>query len=93
MPAASVPHHKVVLMGSGGVGKSALTIQFMYEEFQADYEPTKADGYGKKVSVMELNIYIDYRKSLSIANADDIRWRTDSDRNSRYGWTRGLSGH
>lgn len=55
MTAASVPHHKVVLMGSGGVGKSALTIQFMYEEFQADYEPTRADCYGKKVSFLKFN--------------------------------------
>jgi len=24
--------HKVIMVGSGGVGKSALTLQFMYEE-------------------------------------------------------------
>lgn len=27
-----VPVHKVIMVGSGGVGKSALTLQFMYEE-------------------------------------------------------------
>lgn len=36
-------------VGSGGVGKSALTLQFMYDEFVEDYEPTKADSYRKKV--------------------------------------------
>ena len=41
--------HKVILVGSGGVGKSALTLQFMYDEFVEDYEPTKADSYRKKV--------------------------------------------
>ncbi|XP_046846981.1 ras-related protein Ral-a-like [Xenia sp. Carnegie-2017] len=41
--------HKVIMVGSGGVGKSALTLQFMYEEFVEDYEPTKADSYRKKV--------------------------------------------
>jgi len=41
--------HKVIMVGSGGVGKSALTLQFMYDEFVQDYEPTKADSYRKKV--------------------------------------------
>ena len=26
--------HKVIMVGSGGVGKSALTLQFMYDEVQ-----------------------------------------------------------
>lgn len=38
---------KVAIVGSGGVGKSALTLQFMYDEFIEDYEPTKADSYRK----------------------------------------------
>ena len=36
------------MAGPGGVGKSALTLQFMYDEFVEDYEPTKADNYRKK---------------------------------------------
>ena len=47
--------HKVVMVGSGGVGKSALTIQFMYDEFVEDYEPTKADSYRKTV-VLDLEV-------------------------------------
>ena len=27
-----MPVHKVIMVGSGGVGKSALTLQFMYDE-------------------------------------------------------------
>lgn len=27
--------HKVIMVGSGGVGKSALTLQFMYDEVSA----------------------------------------------------------
>ncbi|VDL77881.1 unnamed protein product [Nippostrongylus brasiliensis] len=41
--------HKVIMVGTGGVGKSALTLQFMYDEFVEEYEPTKADSYRKKV--------------------------------------------
>lgn len=45
----AVPLFKVIVIGSGGVGKSALTLQFMYDEFVEDYEPTKADSYRKKI--------------------------------------------
>ena len=40
-PAQGPPLHKVIMVGNGGVGKSALTLQFMYDEFVEDYEPTK----------------------------------------------------
>lgn len=50
-PTAGPALHKVIMVGSGGVGKSALTLQFMYDEFVEDYEPTKADSYRKKVSL------------------------------------------
>lgn len=45
----TVPLFKVIMVGSGGVGKSALTLQFMYDEFVENYEPTKADSYRKKI--------------------------------------------
>ncbi|CAJ0942731.1 unnamed protein product, partial [Mesorhabditis belari] len=48
-PNAASLVHKVIMVGSGGVGKSALTLQFMYDEFVEEYEPTKADSYRKKV--------------------------------------------
>ncbi|XP_071854139.1 ras-related protein O-RAL-like isoform X1 [Apostichopus japonicus] len=51
--------HKVIMVGSGGVGKSALTLQFMYDEFIEDYEPTKADSYRKKVTLDGDEVQID----------------------------------
>ncbi|KAK2159429.1 hypothetical protein LSH36_153g00023 [Paralvinella palmiformis] len=51
--------HKVIMVGSGGVGKSALTLQFMYDEFVEDYEPTKADSYRKKVLLDGDDVQID----------------------------------
>ena len=39
----SLPLHKVIMVGSGGVGKSALTLQYMYGDFVEEYDPTKAD--------------------------------------------------
>ena len=31
--------HKVIMVGSGGVGKSALTLQFMYDEVTLVFSP------------------------------------------------------
>ncbi|XP_032594877.1 ras-related protein Ral-a isoform X1 [Drosophila grimshawi] len=58
-PTAGPALHKVIMVGSGGVGKSALTLQFMYDEFVEDYEPTKADSYRKKVVLDGEEVQID----------------------------------
>jgi len=57
--APSTSLHKVIMVGSGGVGKSALTLQFMYDEFVEDYEPTKVDSYRKKVVLDGEEVQID----------------------------------
>jgi len=44
-----LPLHKVIMVGSGGVGKSALTLQYMYGDFVEEYDPTKADSYRRKI--------------------------------------------
>jgi len=58
-PAQPAVIHKVIMVGSGGVGKSALTLQYMYDEFVEDYEPTKADSYRKKVLLDGEEVQID----------------------------------
>uniref|UniRef100_A0A6G1SMB8 small monomeric GTPase n=2 Tax=Aceria tosichella TaxID=561515 RepID=A0A6G1SMB8_9ACAR len=55
----AIPLYKVIMVGSGGVGKSALTLQFMYDEFVEDYEPTKADSYRKKIVLDNQEMQID----------------------------------
>ncbi|XP_059198722.1 ras-related protein Ral-B-like [Centropristis striata] len=47
--ATSPTLHKVIMVGKAAVGKSALTLQFMYDEFEEDYEPSKVSSYSKKV--------------------------------------------
>ncbi|KAJ3125051.1 hypothetical protein HK100_011017 [Physocladia obscura] len=54
-----LPLHKVIMVGSGGVGKSALTLQFMYGDFIEEYDPTKADSYRKKVSLDNQECFVD----------------------------------
>lgn len=42
---------KVVVLGSGGVGKSALTVQFVSGCFIEKYDPTIEDFYRKEIEV------------------------------------------
>lgn len=44
---------KLVVVGDGGVGKSALTIQFFQKLFVADYDPTIEDSYIQHTEVDE----------------------------------------
>jgi len=45
------PEHKVIVVGAGGAGKSALTQMFMYGNFVEEYDPTTADSYRKIIEV------------------------------------------
>ncbi|KAG2208193.1 hypothetical protein INT46_000235 [Mucor plumbeus] len=55
----NAPLHKVIMVGSGGVGKSALTLQYMYGDFVEEYDPTKADSYRKKIMLDGIDCQID----------------------------------
>jgi small GTP-binding protein len=46
-----MPEYKIVVLGSGGVGKSALTVQFVQGIFVEKYDPTIEDSYRKQVEV------------------------------------------
>ena len=43
--------YKVVVLGSGGVGKSALTVKFVSGKFVEKYDPTVEDFYRKEIEV------------------------------------------
>ncbi|KAI7861413.1 ras-like protein 1 [Spinellus fusiger] len=43
-----VREYKLVMVGGGGVGKSALTIQFIQSHFVDEYDPTIEDSYRKQ---------------------------------------------
>ena len=44
-PYDNLTTYKLVVVGDGGVGKSALTIQFFQKMFVEDYDPTIEDSY------------------------------------------------
>lgn len=47
----SIPLYKVIVLGDGGVGKTALTIQLCLNHFVETYDPTIEDSYRKRVVI------------------------------------------
>ncbi|RAL64452.1 hypothetical protein DID88_001928 [Monilinia fructigena] len=43
--------YKLVVLGDGGVGKTALTIQLTLQHFVETYDPTIEDSYRKQVAI------------------------------------------
>lgn len=43
--------YKIVVVGGGGVGKSALTIQLIQNHFLEEYDPTIEDSYRKQAVI------------------------------------------
>ncbi|KAI4872628.1 hypothetical protein NFI96_024593 [Prochilodus magdalenae] len=57
--------YKLVVVGGGGVGKSALTIQFIQSYFVSDYDPTIEDSYTKICNVDGKETRLDKEESSS----------------------------
>lgn len=47
----NIREYKLVVVGGGGVGKSALTIQLIQSHFVDEYDPTIEDSYRKQVVI------------------------------------------
>ncbi|KAF7998587.1 hypothetical protein HCN44_010995 [Aphidius gifuensis] len=51
--------YKLVVVGGGGVGKSAITIQFIQSYFVTDYDPTIEDSYTKQCVIDDVPAKLD----------------------------------
>ena len=51
--------YKIVVLGGGGVGKSALTIRLVTDNFLDEYDPTIEDSYRKSVKIDNENALLD----------------------------------
>jgi len=71
----SAPLHKIIVVGDGGVGKSALTLQYMYGDFVEEYDPTSADSYRKKITIDNEETNIDI---LDTAGQEDYASMRDN---------------
>ncbi|KAJ5075728.1 ras gtpase-related [Anaeramoeba ignava] len=50
---------KLVVLGSGGVGKSALTTQFLQKQFLDHYDPTIEESYRKQMDIDDVSYVLD----------------------------------
>jgi len=51
--------YKIAMMGGGGVGKSAITLRFIQNNFPLDYDPTIEDSYRKQIRVDEETVVLE----------------------------------
>jgi GTPase KRas protein len=51
--------YKIVVVGTGGVGKSSLTIQLINHHFMEDYDPTIEDSYRMQVAIDGITCLLD----------------------------------
>jgi len=51
--------YKLVILGEGGVGKSALTIQLTQNHFITEYDPTIENSYRKQVNIDDETCMLD----------------------------------
>jgi len=42
---------KIIVQGSGAVGKSVLTVRYVCDKFLTEYDPTVSDVYSKEISI------------------------------------------
>jgi GTPase KRas protein len=61
---------KLVVCGGGGVGKSALTVQFIQSVFIEDYDPTIEDSYRKHAKVDDKTCFLEI---LDTAGQEEYR--------------------
>ena len=54
--------YKLVVVGAGGVGKSALTIQLIQNHFVDEYDPTIEDSCRKQVVIDGRNLCLGYSR-------------------------------
>ena len=56
---SSSTEYKLVILGGGGVGKSALVIRLVTDNFMEEYDPTIEDSYRKQVTIDGQSAYLD----------------------------------
>src|SRR3990167_7610003 len=59
---------KIVLLGAGGVGKSAFTIQFIQGKFISYYDPTIEDSYQKLIFLGDIGYAVEIIDTAGTVN-------------------------
>jgi len=75
-------HYKICVLGDGGVGLTALTIQLIQNHFVDEYDPTIEDSYRKQVVIDDKNCLLEI---LDTAGQEEYSAMRDQ-------WIRGCDG-
>lgn len=75
--------YKLVVVGDGGVGKSALTIQLIQNHFVEEYDPTIEDSYRKQVRAGDSSLR--WVTSIRFAHVVVANWPAEDDIHSGRG--------
>ncbi|KAJ3446778.1 ras-like protein [Anaeramoeba flamelloides] len=65
---------RIVVAGSGGVGKSAITIQFLQGKFVEEYDPSIEDTYRKTIMIDDRSAFLEI---LDTAGQEEFRKREE----------------
>jgi len=68
-------HYKLVILGSGSVGKSALVLRYVCDEFLEEHDPTIEDTYRKEVTIQNEPVMLDI---LDTAGQEEFRSMMDA---------------
>merc|ERR1711916_319298 len=75
--------YRIVVVGAGGVGKSALTVRFIQGNFVEKYDPTIEDSYRKQVAVDGVACLLDIMDTAGQEEDSASSWPTPSRAESR----------
>ena len=80
MASTQLREYKLVVVGGGGVGKSALTIQFIQSHFVEEYDPTIEDSYRKQCVIDDEVAVLDSKYLCRVNTGDDATVKYIDDR-------------
>ena len=72
MASTQLREYKLVVVGGGGVGKSALTIQFIQSHFVEEYDPTIEDSYRKQCVIDDEVAVLDSKHLCRVNTGHDM---------------------
>jgi small GTP-binding protein len=73
----------VALLGGGAVGKSSITVRYLNDEFNVDYDPTILDSYDKVTKVDDIPVQLEL---LDTAGQDEFKSLREQSMRNAYGF-------
>ena len=69
----AMTHYKLVVLGAGAVGKSAITTQFVQGCFVCEYDPTIEDTYARSLAIDNENVRLEILDTVGQGDFPPLR--------------------